>query len=255
MAVLLLLAASTAMAADEWKVEKSEHFVVRYQHDPAFATQVARTAEEAYDRITRELDFTRYGGFWLWDKRVRIDVYPQRDRYLQQTHAPPWSGGKADYVGRTITTFEGSQAFLQSILPHEMTHLIFREFIGFRSGIPLWLDEGVAQWEDRSTRAKVAEITAQLYQQHRLLSLAALTGTDIRRASGMDAAAGFYAQSASLVGFMIETYGAQRFREFCGHLRDGKSVDDALRFTYPQTIRSLEGLESAWLGHLEVSPQ
>jgi hypothetical protein len=56
----------------------------------------------------------------------------------------------------------------------------------------------------------------------------------------------FYLQSAGLVGFMLEHGGSEAFRKFCGGLRDGKPMDDALRFTYPETLRSLEALDTAW---------
>ena len=53
-----------------------------------------------------------------------------------------------------------------------------------------------------------------------------------------------------MVGFMIEEHGSERFRVFCGHLRDGKTMDDALRFTYPSRMRNLLELEAAWKKHL-----
>lgn len=257
MGVLLMLiaalpapAAPAVPAADpEWQELKGPHFIVRYQKDAAYAQAVLRRCEADYDWITRDLDFTRRGNFWIWDNRAHIEVFATRQAYLDATRAPTWSAGKADYVGRTIRTFEGSQEFLNAILPHEITHLIFREFIGFRGGIPLWLDEGVAQWEDSSNRERVAAITRSLAAQGTLRTIESLTavkGVDL----GPDAAIAFYAQSASVVGFMINQFGRRLFREFCGHLRDGRSVEDALRFTYPQTIRSLEALESAWRAHL-----
>jgi hypothetical protein len=50
----------------------------------------------------------------------------------------------------------------------------------------------------------------------------------------------------SLVDFLVRKYGSLRFRTFCGHVRDGKSVDGALRFTYPESIRNMDALEKAW---------
>ena len=61
----------------------------------------------------------------------------------------------------------------------------------------------------------------------------------------------FYAESVSIVEFMIEEHGSTNFRKFCGELKNGKSVDDALRFTYPGSIGSIGALEKAWLKYLE----
>ena len=38
----------------------------------------------------------------------------------------------------------------------------------------------------------------------------------------------FYLEAASIIGFLRERYGPQRFTEFCRALRDGKSLDKAL---------------------------
>jgi hypothetical protein len=251
-----VLAASGAatVAEPQWELLKSPHFIIRYQGRRDFAQDVERRAEASYDRIARNLDITRYGDFWVWDRRARIDVYATREAYLAASGAPPWSAGVALYTGRAILTFAGSQAFLDSVLPHELTHLIFREFIGFKVAIPLWLDEGVAQWEDEVNRRKVTAIAQSLRAQGRLQPVAALTGADPRRGASGREAVEFYAQAASLVGFMQESYGKPHFREFCGHLRDGRSLEDALRFTYPDTIRSVEALDAAWKSHLEVLP-
>ncbi|MCE9613173.1 MAG: hypothetical protein K8T26_02800 [Lentisphaerae bacterium] len=250
---LALLAAAGAAAAEDspWLELKGQHVIVRYQGSRSFADDVRRRAELDYDRIGRDLGFTRHGNFWLWDNRARIDVYATRDAYVAASQAPEWSAGKADYDHRAILTFEGSQSFLDSILPHEMTHLIFREFIGFTTDVPLWLDEGVAQWADVANRSKVNAIAGNMLASGRLLSVPALTQLDPRRGASGGEAIEFYAQASSLVGFIMESQGSVRFREFCGHLRDGHTVDDALRFTYPGTIPSLEALDSAWKAHLE----
>ena len=245
----VLVLAGRGAPSDEvpWQLLKGKHFLVSYQKDKAFAHKVLQRAESDYDRITQELGFTRRDGFWLWDRRVRILIYPSRNAYITQAGAPAWAAGQANYVERTISTFRGSDDFVNSVLPHEMTHLIFREFVGFDSDIPLWLDEGIAQWEDKSNREKALKLARRLYRRGELMSLETLTNTDVRSATSGRRAVEFYAQSVSLVGFMITDHGATRFRKFCGHLRDGKTIEDALRFTYPSSMRNLKQLETAWL--------
>jgi hypothetical protein len=237
-----------------WEEHKSAHFLVQHRGDAAFAEEVARRAEGEYDRITRDLGFTRHSGFWLWERRVRIDIHATREEYRAATGAPAWSAGRANYVDRSIATFAGSSGFVKSVLPHEIAHLVFREFIGTDRPLPLWLDEGVAQWEDLSNRETVMAMARTLRQQDHLLTIPALTAIEIRHGSTVRQAASFYAQAASLVGFMIERHGSNRFREFCGHLRDGRTLEDALRFTYPHTIRNLETLERGWRAYLEGEP-
>lgn len=250
----LAVAGTADSPVPDWKELKGQHFIVQHQADAAYAGEVARRAEQDYDRIARALGITRHGGFWLWDNRARISVYATREAYLAAARAPDWSGGVAQYTTRTILTFQGSDAFLNSILPHEITHLVFREFIGFRQDIPLWLDEGVAQWMDASNRGRVVAIAKQRKVEGQLAPVSALTAAAMGR--GVDArdAVAFYAQSASLVGFMLAAHGVAKFREFCGHLRDQHTLEDALRFTYPNTLRSVEALDRAWNAYLEAKP-
>ena len=249
LSVLLWGLLSTAGALP-WDVIKERHFLVYYKEDADFARRVGLTAEQEYGRIARAIGYTRYGDFWLWDNRATIFVYPDRRSFLRETQAPKWSAGRARYEQKEIATFKGSSTFLESVLPHELTHLVFREFIGFEGDVPLWLDEGVAQWVEKEKQDRSRSIVARQWKRNRLIPLKTLTSLDVRSLQEAGVAILFYSQAASLVGFMIEQHSPERFRVFCGHLRDGKAIDDALRFTYPSQMRSLKELEGAWKAYL-----
>ena len=63
----------------------------------------------------------------------------------------------------------------------------------------------------------------------------------------------YYLESVSLVGFLIEKYGSDNFAHFCRQLRDGKTLKDALAFTYPTYIRNITDFEDVWRKYLEAS--
>jgi hypothetical protein len=236
-----------------WHEIKGQHFLIYHQGHKAFANKVLQRSEKEYHRITRDLGIRRYGNFWLWGKRVKIYIHQSKATFMKDTGAHAWVGGRANYVDRVIRSYAGSEQFLDTVLPHELTHLIFREFVGFSSDVPLWLDEGVAQWEEVTGRERRLKLARRLHQLGRLLPIDQLTRTDIRRVPSAIKAVEFYSQAVSLVGFMIEKFGPRRFRTFCGHLRDGKSMNDALKFAYPSAMRNTHQLESAWTRHLEAS--
>jgi len=236
----------------QWRVVKGKHFIVHHQ-DGAFAASVLHKAEENYRRIAKDLGFVKYDDFWLWDKRVRIYIHGSRDEFTRATGAPKWAAGRAAYAERSISSYQDSWDFLNSVLPHELTHLIFRDFVGFEGEVPLWLDEGVAQWAERGQRKSRMQLAVKLLRRGRLLRLHDLTRMDIRSVEGGGRAVDFYAQAMSVVGYLMVEHGADRFRRFCGQLRDGKSLDAALRFTYQDSVRSIGDLEQAWLKFLEVS--
>lgn len=243
-----ILACAPALASEpEWLMLKGKHFLVYYVDNVEFAEKVGRKAEEYYSRIARDLAITRREDFWLWDNRVRIYIYPTREKFAEDLNAPGWAAGQATYeTEKMIATFYGHDGFLTSILPHELAHLVFRDFVGFTGKIPLWLDEGIAQWEEEGKREETLLLARGLMSRNQLIPLTELMRLDIRQHTDGGFVAGFYAQSASLVGFLIEEHGAERFRKFCGSLRDGKDMDNALRFAYQDRIANIEQLEKAW---------
>ena len=132
----------TADEIGEWKELKGEHFIVCYLQNEDFADDVLDKSEVYYSRIAADLNYPRYSEFWTWDKRVKIYIHPNLESFLKATGQPQWSRGMADYNNKQIISYAWSGGFLESLLPHEIAHLIFRDFVGFKSEIPLWLDEG-----------------------------------------------------------------------------------------------------------------
>lgn len=260
--------------AFEWRKLKGEHFVVYFTEEGKLAKEVLRKAEKYYRRIAKDLGYARYSDFWTWDNRVKIYIYPDKKSFIKATGQPEWSEGMADYREKRIISYAWSQGFIDSLLPHEMAHLIFRDFVGFKGDVPLWLDEGVAQWAEAPKRKHMRSAVRNLLNSNSLLSLEDLMKLDIRQIEGKDeihtytvlTKSGdkeililssetlvniFYLQSFSLVGFMIKRFGTEKFTDFCRQLRDGKSIDEALRFTYPIYMRDIKELENKWRRYIE----
>lgn len=286
-AILSISFAVDAVLAVEWQELKGEHFIVYFnpseQGNPPqeaeidFAKEVLHKAELYYQRIALDLGYPRYSEFWTWDKRVKIYIYPDHTSYLKATNYPEWSHGMADYNKKEILSYSLSKTFLDSILPHEMAHLIFRDFVGFKGDIPLWLDEGVAQWEEVEKRQDLKSKIRELYDKDSLLTVSDIMKLDIRNLKRMDGLHirpiitkkgekgilfltsdnllnTYYIQSVSLVGFLIDKYGSSGFADFCRSLRDGKTVESALVSAYPTHIRNLEEFEKNWRKYLEEQP-
>ncbi len=252
-----------------WQQVTSEHFVVYYTGADEFARDVLDRAEVYYKRIATELGYPRYQDFWTWDKRVKIYVYPDRASYQTATAQQHWSEGMADYQNKRIMSYAWNKGFVESLLPHEMAHLIFRDFVGFKGEVPLWLDEGVAQWAEEAKRPQVKEYARTLYENDSALSVTDMMKLDVRRVSsgekvfvrstrtksgepgvlflsGDQLVNAYYMQAVSMVGFLLEKYSASDFATFCRNLRDGDSFEEALRAAYPTHFRTVEEFESAW---------
>ena len=176
--VFLFFIAPCYAVSENWQELKDEHFIVYYAPaDPSsvlvgsdtkitaenFASQALFEAEKYYQRIAQELGYARYSEFWTWDKRVKVYIYSDRDSYLKSGNYPPWSEGMADYQKKAILSFAGSSGFVDSVLPHEIAHLVFRDFVGINNNIPLWLDEGVAQWAEEKKHSQSMSIVKLMF--------------------------------------------------------------------------------------------
>lgn len=241
--------------AQEWQEIKSEHFIVYFTGDQEFAKDVSRQSEIYYKRIASELGYQRYSGFWTWDRRVKIYIHPDRDAFLKATGQPDWSEGVAKYLEKEISSYAWNDGFLKMLLPHELTHLIFRDYVGFKGEVPLWLDEGVAQWMEPHKREMVKTVIGRFAGSRKLLSLNQMMALDVRRSDNPDLVHIYYLQAVSLVDFLIKKYGASRFTNFCRQLRDGKSIEDSLRFAYPIFIRTVAEMEEKWIQYIMEEAQ
>jgi hypothetical protein len=250
MALACLLVFHRSSRAEPWREVRSKHFRVFYVEGTGFAQSVLNWAEIYYAQIRFELGLDhvvqRDRTLWQWDQRCRIYLFPSRQGYLQATEAPRWSSGAANYHRRVVYSFIGAAKFLESVLPHELAHLLFREFVGFENPeVPRWLDEGVAQYAEADRREAALTVMQQGVIQGRYLSLDDLSRLAVNTAHG-GVAQTFYAQAATLVHFLIHQYGAHRFIEFCSKLRDGYDLERALSFATSSSLQSLGDLEAAW---------
>ncbi|MBU1999122.1 MAG: hypothetical protein KKE64_06470 [Candidatus Omnitrophica bacterium] len=251
-----------------WEEIKGEHFIIYYLEQKPFAEDVLSQAERYYRQIASDLGYSRNSNFWTWDKRVKIYIYTDQQSFLAATNQPLWSQGLADYTNKMIISYNWNKGFSESLLPHEIAHLIFRDFVGFKGEVPLWLDEGVAQWSELPKRS-ISKSVARSYLKKRaflpLIELTKLTQEGLKELDQnqknrpmlsnpetiQDSPINiFYLQAASLVGFLIERYGTDSFAEFCRKLRDGSSLNQALTSAYSAHISGIEELQERWLAYL-----
>lgn len=236
----------TAVAAEKWNTAKSTHFIIYYVNAPAeFVRSVVDYSEKYYEKIADNLGFRRYN-FWLWDNRAKIYIHENATEYQNATGQPSWSLGSTSPSEKIIHTFLHEEGFLDSILPHEMGHIIFREFVGFNNpAIPLWFEEGVACYQEASKLAVAKEVVRQALKDGSFMSFEGLARFNARNIKNEKEVNLFYAESTSIVGYLIKKFGNDRFVLFCQYLRDKKDFERALASSYP--LANLKELERNWI--------
>ena len=240
------------LALDEkgWNVKKSTHFIVYYKDaDEKFTEQAAEEAEEYYKSIAEDLGFTRYD-FWLWDKRAKIYIYKDAQDYQESTGKPSWSGGVAYSHEKVIETYPWAQGFFQSLLPHELGHIIFREFVGPQSNAPVWLDEGVAMYQEKFRRLNIKAKLLQAIEERRLIPLNKLSELNIGFVNDRETVELYYTEAISVVDYLIKEFGKDNFVELCQALKERKSFDQAIGEAY-RVFKNLDDLNKGWLRYIK----
>lgn len=228
---------------------RSEHFIINYSLgvDESFVKEVADTSERFYSQITEEFNLVR-NQLWLWDNRAKISIAKDKDDYVKRFPCGAWSAACVDYTNKMIYTYPGQSNF-NSIFIHELTHIIFREYIGMMK-LPLWIDEGVALYmEDKYRNGfyqnSLYHITAAVKNDKyikfsdldkiNLLALNSQSKEQIQQ---------FYIQSFSIINFLIKRYGRDTFAQFLFFMKSSFDYQQVLPKVFSITNR--EELEQLW---------
>ncbi|MBF0593499.1 MAG: hypothetical protein HQL22_00875 [Candidatus Omnitrophica bacterium] len=233
-----------------WQNIKSDHFIVLYKKAPQqFVENTLARAEEDYQKTATTLGFTRYKG-WIGSSRVKIYIYDDAGAY-KNSSGLGWAAGSVVTRSRTISAYPSASGFFDSTLPHEIGHIILRDFIGTDAVVPLWFEEGVAMYQEESGRWGADADVLRALVEGRFISVEDMSSLELSRDSNVELVRIFYAEAASLVRFLINEGETYRFARLCREIKNGSRFDWALKKSYMK-YQTLQGLEEDWkdyLGH------
>jgi hypothetical protein len=236
--------------SQDWKTSKGTHFIVYYKNaNEDFISELMNKAESYYNRIADGLGFRRFD-FWIWDNRAKLYIYDDAQGYHSATGQPSWSLGSVLPKDKIIQTFVGAKEFFDTTLPHEMGHIIFREFVGFDNpAIPIWLDEGVASFQEYSQLSIADSVVREAIKQNKLIKLGGLSGFDLRSFLDQNSVNLFYSEALSIVNFLMKKFGQNNFVFFCQNLRDKRDLTTAIASSFP--FKDIHELNDAWYKYLK----
>jgi len=184
---------------------------------------------------------------------VDIYVYPDYDDLRDAIlYEPSWTGGQAfsDQNIVIMGTSGSDSGWDEDTVIHELTHVLVGHFTFSCLGdVPQWLDEGLAVYSEGPLDPQFQTPLDQAIQNNTLLSVRSISGSF---SEVSDKANLSYAQSFSLVNFLIENYGQPKMTELLGALRDGLTLDQALQQTYGFDV---DGLEDEWRQSIGAQPR
>jgi len=215
----------------DWKKQENANFIIYYRHviPESFISTLLSLSSVYYEIITDGIGYTYYNKHWIGDERCKIFLYKDKADFVNTGGGSYYSGGNADLINKVIRFYATSEELTKSVLPHEIAHLIFRDAVGLRLAswyVPLWLDEGVAQYfEDEIAKKSRNQILQSLVRTNRLMSW-----NDLMEGDAYSIA--FYTQAASMIEFLIKKGGIEQFAMFCNKLKNGNYLDESVRFAY-----------------------
>lgn len=246
-----ILAGTGYCATEEkWNEDRSLHFIIYYKEvPPDFIKSVEDAAEDYYEEITRNLGFVRDQS-WSWDQRAKIYIYRDSEDFIQSAKQARWAHGAASWLEKKIMTYPAASGFFDSILPHELGHIILREFIGANSFVPTWFDEGVAMYQEKAKRWGVNKEVKKALEEEKFIPIGELSMVTLYSDSDKDFVNLFYAEAASIIYYLITELGQYKFVALCRALKSGSRFENAVTSTYSR-FRSLNDLNNAWVEYLK----
>lgn len=231
-----------------WKTRKTQHFTVHSQ-EPSQGKAVANRAEYYLEKITDDLRIRK-----IHDTRKKYTVYVVKEesqwrRFLEKL------GIQTELTGGFTTGAATGEIFLHAIsipylqlaFPHELTHIILEE-LAQRRKIPLWFDEGFANYEGGIIGID-EELLMESLRDGKLISLKELVQAKAYP-QDVENKKLFYTEAERFVEFLITQYGRRRFGEFTETLLKEGEFEAAFLSAYGGKVGTLEELEKLWLQYL-----
>ena len=230
-----------------WKTVTSGLLSLHYYGiDKAFAQEMLTAGIEGMNRNKNDAGLTT-------DDPVNVYVYPSYDDLREAIlYESSWVGGSA-YPDENIVIL-GTSGFDSNwdkdTVIHELTHVVVGHFTFSCLGdVPQWLNEGLAVYSEGPLDKQFQEPLDQAIQENTLLSVRSISGNFSEVANKADLS---YAESYSLVNYLIETYGQDKMTALLTSFRDGATPDEALLQTYGFNI---DGLEDQWRKAIGAQPR
>lgn len=208
-----------------------------YEGDGDFADEIMSAVQASLKRLEEDtgahllepIDIFVYGS--AADLRSAL-VFPQE-----------WTGGVAftRYSRIAIGIPPGSLRWGRRAITHELTHLVVHQMtLNPYSGLPTWLEEGLAMRSEGPLDLEFSASLESAIREGRLFSARSLSSPFSTSAQKSVLS---YAESFSLVDFLVVNFGSEKMLELLQAFREGNTYDGALTEVYGFDTA---GLDTRW---------
>jgi len=229
-----------------WQVLEDE-LVRLYWHD-----QDAAFGQYYFDLAVKSAESLRNEFGVKTARPVQIVIYNSHRELMRvlEEGSAEWTGAVTFNTTGCIAIGLGPDDWMDKVIPHELTHatlyMITKQPFG---DIPRWLHEGLAMRSEGGMSTEERSALADAIRKNTLISLRALNSgfPDDRERAILS-----YAQSNSLIDFIIDRYGTAKLGELINVFAVGAHYDDALLQVFGV---DMDGMEDLWREYIGARPR
>jgi hypothetical protein len=221
-----------------WRsLTEGEVTIYWYEGRLSFAQELMAAAHGALARLNEDT------GAYL-EEPVELYIYADaQDLQGAMIYPQEWTGGVA-FTEYSIIAIGISPVDLdwgKRAVSHELVHMVVHQMTSNPyGGLPTWLDEGLAMSAEGPLDMEFVYFLNEAIAEDSLISVRSL-------ASPFSAYAGqsylSYAQSYSIVEFLVDSYGQDKMLQLLNTFRQGSDYDGALERVYGF---DMDGLDALW---------
>ncbi|MFC1938351.1 peptidase MA family metallohydrolase [Chloroflexota bacterium] len=230
-----------------WRsLSENEITIYWYEGEKSFAQELMEAAQQALDRLAE--DTSAY-----LEKSAELYIYANaRDLQGAMIHAQEWTGGAAftRYGIIAIGIAPSNLNWGKRAIAHELAHLVTHQMtLNPYNELPTWLNEGLAMYTEGPLEPEYKAFLSNAIAKGNLISVRSLSSPF---SAHTEQSVLSYAQSYSLVDFLISSYGQSKMLELLNTFRKGSSYDAALEQVYGV---DMDGLNTLWRDYVNAPAQ
>ncbi|MBI4368426.1 MAG: tetratricopeptide repeat protein [Candidatus Omnitrophica bacterium] len=216
-----------------------EHFIIRYRRSGSLeGSRIREFLREAYRSISQ--DFGYYPKY-----KVPVLLYDYEEYRELSSTAPHWSGalfdGKIrlpvyDNGGKTADLNEND---LKKLIYHELTHAFVLDLSQLKC--PVWLNEGLAQYEENKIQPVHLRLLAQAVRKKDLIGIDELMFLDPSLTKSQEKVVLFYLQSFSFTAYLVEQRRFYSMKQLLLEVGKETRFREAFEKAFGRTIEDLWG--------------
>lgn len=215
-----------------------------YQGSNSFAQTLMSTAQQSLVKLERDTGATP-------DSMINIYIYAStQDLQGSMVFPQEWTGGAAftQFNIIAIGISPDNLAWGQGAMTHELTHIVISQMTANPySGLPVWLNEGLAMYSQGLLEPQYSSLLKDAVIGNKLISVRSLASPF---SATTEKSLLSYAESYTLVEFLITQYGSDKMLQLLQTFREGATYDGALQKIYGFDMDGLNEIWKAWITRL-----